>query len=332
MKNENLEKAVLVNKSIIFKNIVKLLLPALFILGALYVHILLPNINPLGYETKIYPRFLQVILIIYVCVVIISYFLKRLRNSLLKQSYLNSMFILLMALYDLFTIKLGTFPLPFFPSPDKILFSMISDWQMLLTSIVYSLRLLLCGYFFGGICGFFSGIMIGWSKHCSYWMSPFLKIIGPIPATAWIPIVMVAFPTSFSASVFLVSLCVWFPVTVMTSSGIQNVNKSWIEGAQILGTSQLQLIFRVAVPAAMPNIFIGMFMGLGTSFVTLIAAEMLGVKAGLGWYITWANSWAEYSKVFAALIIIAILFSSLIKLLFILRDHLLKWQRGLLKW
>ena len=58
------------------------------------------------------------------------------------------------------------------------------------------------------------------------------------------------------------------------------------------------LIFRVAIPAAMPNIFIGLFMGLGASFLTLVVAETVGVKAGLGWYVHWAQGWAEYGKVY----------------------------------
>jgi NitT/TauT family transport system permease protein len=64
----------------------------------------------------------------------------------------------------------------------------------------------------------------------------------------------------------------------------------------------------------------------------LIAAEMLGVKAGLGWYINWAQGWAEYFKVYSALVVLAILFSGLITLLFKVKDRLLSWQKGLIKW
>jgi NitT/TauT family transport system permease protein len=75
-----------------------------------------------------------------------------------------------------------------------------------------------------------------------------------------------------------------------------------------------------------------MFMGLGASFTALIVAEMLGVKAGLGWYITWAQAWGEYARIFSTVIVFSIVFFSLISLLFKLRDHLLKWQKGSMKW
>ena len=73
-------------------------------------------------------------------------------------------------------------------------------------------------------------------------------------------------------------------------------------------------------------------MGLGASFSVLVAAEMMGVKSGLGWYLQWAQGWAAYANMYAALIVMALLFSSLISLLFLIRDRLLSWQRSAVKW
>jgi NitT/TauT family transport system permease protein len=82
----------------------------------------------------------------------------------------------------------------------------------------------------------------------------------------------------------------------------------------------------------MPHVFVGLFMGLSFSFAILVVAEMLGVKAGLGWYLQWAQGWAAYGNMWAGLFVMAILCSSLISLLFWVRDHLLAWQKGLLRW
>lgn len=73
-------------------------------------------------------------------------------------------------------------------------------------------------------------------------------------------------------------------------------------------------------------------MGLGASFSVLVAAEMMGVKSGLGWYLQWAQGWAAYANMYAALMVMALLFSSLIALLFAVRDRALAWQRGAVKW
>ncbi|HEX2950239.1 MAG TPA: ABC transporter permease subunit, partial [Armatimonadota bacterium] len=215
---------------------------------------------------------------------------------------------------------------------DRILTLLAQDIHLIGISTLYSLRLLATGYLIGAVLGVITGVSIGWSQRCHYWLMPMLKIIGPIPATAWTPIALVVFPSSFWASVFLLVLAVWFPVAVMTSSGIANVRNAYFEVARTLGADEHYLIFRIAIPAAFPMIFIGLFMGLGTSFLTLIVAEMLGVKAGLGWYISWAQGWAEYGKVYAVLIVIAVIFSSLISLMFAIRDRVLVWQKGVIKW
>jgi NitT/TauT family transport system permease protein len=110
------------------------------------------------------------------------------------------------------------------------------------------------------------------------------------------------------------------------------VNSAYYDIARTLGASQRFLVLKVAIPAAMPHVFVGLFMGLGNSFAVLVVAEMLGVKAGLGWYLQWAQGWAAYANMYAALLIMACLCSGLITLLFRLRDRLLSWQKGLVRW
>jgi NitT/TauT family transport system permease protein len=161
---------------------------------------------------------------------------------------------------------------------------------------------------------------------------PLLKVVGPIPATAWIPLVMVLSPSAMFSAVGLIALAVWFPVTMLTASGISNTRTSYLDVARTLGARPAYLVFQVAIPAAMPNIFIGLFMGLGASFLTLVVAESVGVKSGLGWYVSWAQGWAEYGKVYAALVIMAAFFSSIMTALFKARDRVLVWQKGVIKW
>jgi len=210
--------------------------------------------------------------------------------------------------------------------------SMISDRALLFDSTWHSLVLLLAGYVLGALAAFVSGVCIGWSNSARYWGMPLLKVIGPVPATAWIPLAMVVSPSATISAAALIALAVWFPVTMLTSSGISNTRASYLDVARTLGANQRYLIFRVAIPAALPSIFVGLFMGLGASFLTLVVAESVGVKSGLGWYVSWAQGWAEYGKVFAALIIMAAFFSTIMTLLFKLRDRVLVWQKGMIKW
>ncbi|MBV9274753.1 MAG: ABC transporter permease subunit [Verrucomicrobia bacterium] len=240
--------------------------------------------------------------------------------------------VLFLACWELITSVLRWLPLPYFPGPAAVLRSLVNDWEVLFDSTWHSLVLLLGGYALGVVAGLFSGVCIGWSPQARYWGMPVLKIVGPIPATAWIPLAMVLSPSPVLSAVALIALAVWFPVTMLTASGISNTRTSYLDVARTLGGDRRYLIFRVAIPAAMPSIFIGLFMGLGASFLTLVVAETVGVKSGLGWYLGWAQGWAEYGKVYAALIIMAAFFSTLMTVLFKVRDRVLAWQKGVIKW
>ncbi len=240
--------------------------------------------------------------------------------------------IVFICIWDVITVGLRILPLPYFPGPAAVLRSLINDRFLLLDSTWHSLALLLGGYSMGVIAGLISGVCIGWSAPVRYWGMPILKVVGPIPATAWIPLAMVLSPSAIFSSAALIALAVWFPVTMLTASGISNTRASYLDVARTLGAGPGYLIFRVAIPAALPNIFIGLFMGLGASFLTLVVAESVGVKSGLGWYVSWAQGWAEYGKVFAALIIMAAFFSTIMTLLFKVRDRVLVWQKGVIKW
>jgi len=239
---------------------------------------------------------------------------------------------LFIAAWEAVTAKLGLLPLPFFPPPQAILEVVIDDRTRLVAGLFASFRLLATGYFLGAVVGFVTGVAIGWSRLAGYWIHPLLRFIGPLPATAWLPLAFFVFPTSFSASIFLIALATGFPVTVLTWSGIAGVNSAYYDIARTLGATQRFLVLKVAIPAAMPHVFVGLFMGLGSSFAVLVVAEMLGVRAGLGWYLQWAQGWAAYANMYAALLIMALSCSGLITLLFRLRDRLLSWQKGLVRW
>jgi NitT/TauT family transport system permease protein len=238
----------------------------------------------------------------------------------------------LLAVWEIVTAKLDLLPRPFFAAPQALLEVFTDDWRRLGESVLRSLLLLLPAYLIGAAVGFLTGVAVGWSRAVGYWVHPVLRLIGPLPAVAWLPLAFFAFPSSSSASTFLIALATFFPVAVLTWSGVAGVASPYYDIARTMGASPWFLVRKVAVPAAMPSVFVGLFMGLGASFSVLVVAEMLGVKAGLGWYMQWAQGWAAYANMYAALLVMALMCSTLITLLFRLRDRLLSWQKGLVRW
>jgi NitT/TauT family transport system permease protein len=234
--------------------------------------------------------------------------------------------------WEVLTAKTGFLPTPFFAPPQALIEVVTDDWPRLGGSVANTLKLLGLGYFLGALTGFLVGVSIGWSRAVGYWVHPVLRLIGPLPHTALLPLTFYFFPSSYSAAVFLIALATGFPVAVLTWSGVAGVSKRYYDVARTLGASNAFLVLRVAIPAALPQVFVGLFMGLGASFTVLVVAEMMGVKSGLGWYLTWAQGWASYVNMYAALIVLALLFSGIITLLFKVRDRALVWQKGTLKW
>jgi len=235
-----------------------------------------------------------------------------------------------LAVWEVLTAKLGWLRKPFFSPPQGLLHVYVTDWERLLICVAYTGRLWGLGFFSGIFAGFAGGVALGWSKRFAYWGMPLLKLIGPVPASAWIPCTFFLFPTTFHASIFLVALASGIPVAILTAAGVGQVNRSFYDVARTLGASNRFLIFKVAIPASLPNVFVGVFMGLYYSFAVLVVAEMLGAKFGLGWYLQFNTAYSAYANVYAALIIMALICAGLVRLLFVVRDRLLGWQKGIL--
>lgn len=257
---------------------------------------------------------------------------ERLRGGLDHRARFYAGVALFLNVLNVLTVKLAILPVLYFPSLDRVFGVLIEDSAFIGTCFLYSLRLQLIGWVCGALAGVGTGIAIGFNRHAKYWVYPLVRILGPIPSTAWIPLVLITFPTVVSASAFLIALAVWFPTTVLTSSGIANIKQSYFEVAATLGAKPLYTVFRVGVPAAMPHMFIGLFNGTCSSFITLVTAEMLGAKYGLGWYVNWQKDMMAYANVYAGLIVMSLICYCIITLLFKLRDHVLVWQKGVIKW
>ena len=236
--------------------------------------------NELPVETRTYFGFLGLVVGGGVLLAVLQPFWSGLRKWMSEMCPIIAAGIFLLSVWEVITAGLHLLPMPYFPSPAGVLQSLVTDRGIIFDSTWHSLVLLGQGYLWGVTVGVISGICIGWFPAARYWGMPILKVVGPIPATAWIPLAMVISPSAMVSAVTLIALAVWFPVTMLTASGISNTRASYLDVARTLGASRSYLIFRVAIPAAMPNIFIGLFMGLGTSFLTLVVAETVGVKSG----------------------------------------------------
>jgi len=278
--------------------------------------------------TNLYVWFIGIFTFVFFAQNIAAIFSKRVFERLRHGAPVNAVVFLLFLAYDWATLKTNTLPLPYFPWPDAILNAIISDRIILLKSVRHSLVLLFTGYSIGGLLGLATGVSAGWSEKARYWVWPVVKVLGPIPSTTWLPIILIVASSLFGGSVFLIALGVWYPVTMTTMTGVLNIPKSNFEVARTFGASRARLLFKVAVPAASPFIFQGLTQGMSIACTALLVAEMMGVEAGLGWYINWQRGWAEFAKMYAAVIIICLTFFTVNAVFTFIKRRVLRWKEG----
>lgn len=274
---------------------------------------------------------LAAVSVLAVCIVV-GLFAKNFGQKLYGKLPFFTGLIFFLAVLNTLVSKTALLPVLYFPSLDRVCGLLWTQRLFLLSNLLFSLGLLSQGFLFGLVVGFFTGLALGYNRHVGYWLNPVTKFLGPVPTTAWIPLALSVFPTTHGANVFLIAFAVWFPVTLMTASGIQSVNKTFFEVSETLGAKTFTKVFRIAVPASLPQIFLGLFYGIVSSFATLMAVEMNGNSEGIGWYINWQKSVMQYDGVYAGLIVIAVLCSLILTLLFKVRDKIMVWQKGVIRW
>ena len=235
-------------------------------------------------------------------------------------------------IWVLSTAKTALLAPPYLVAPQEILDRLWDGRVLLAQSLGNSLLLLGIGFVIGLLAGLITGVTIGWFQTANYWVHPVIVFIGPVPSLAWVPIVFVLFPSAYSGAVFMIALAVWFPVTVLTRAGILSVPRSYVDVAQTLGASTWFLVWRVSLPAALPNIFTGVFMALGSSFVALTVAENFGVNSGLGWFLNWKKSWGDFPGLYAGILVLVAVCGLALILLFRIRNHVLRWEKELTRW
>ena len=262
-------------------------------------------------------------------------FLRKVESKKSAKFYFGAKFRFAMGLslaaWDILGTKLLILPQPFFPGPAIIMDAFLGDTKFIWQNTLYSLRLFVAGFSVGVVTGVVTGVLIGWYPKARYWILPVLNICGVIPAVAWMPFALTLFPTSFAAATFLIAICSWFPVATMTADGVQGTPKSLFELSRTFGAGQFYQVFHIAIPHAMPQIFTGVLTAAAFGFTTLVMAEMMGQPGGLGYYINTSKVWSAYYKVFAAIIVMAVLFTVILKAVSAVQDYVLRWQKGVVR-
>ncbi|MQA03606.1 MAG: ABC transporter permease subunit [Streptosporangiales bacterium] len=184
----------------------------------------------------------------------------------------------------------------------------------------------------GFVIGTFLGVLLGLISGISWigrrMVDPSVNAIRPISVTAWVPLALIIFGIGYRPAIFLTALATFFPVYVNTLSGARYAEGRLVQAARMLGARPSQITFRVVLPAALPNIVVGMRVAAAIAWTTVVVAEMLGAKSGLGYTLMYSYSQFKFDYVVAAMISIGAAGFATDKLLEYLAERRMSWVVG----
>ena len=202
------------------------------------------------------------------------------------------------------------------PSPVEIVLGFkdllvvgVPPGHLLHNHMLYSLYRVVLGYAVASLLAIPLGLLMGWSAKLLKMIRPLVEVVRPIPPLAWIPIAILWFGIGIKSAAFIIFLGAFFPILLNTISGVLSIHPILIEAARTLHAKEKDIFLKVLFPGTVPSIFVGMRIGIGIGWMTLVAAEFTGVKEGygLGYMIMTARDIQRPDEILAGMLVIGII-------------------------
>ena len=230
-------------------------------------------------------------------------------------------------LWTLATAKFNILKESLFPAPGRVFAQILEDRGKILTNVRSSLGIILQGFILASAIAIPLGLFLGWGARIGNAATYISKFLSAIPPIVYIPYGIALLPTFRSVSVFVIFLATFWPVLASTMSGVMNIEKKVIDSARVLNVNRFTMLFSVILPAALPQIFIGLNQGLTVSFILLTSAEMIGARDGLGYYVKQYSDFGDYTRAIVGIIVIGIVVIAISFLFNKLQRYLLRRKK-----
>ena len=206
----------------------------------------------------------------------------------------------------------------YLPAPSSVfvyLSRMIADGSMPYHLGITLLRIFV-GFALAAVCGIVLGVLMGMSRTVARVADVWIAALYPMPKISLIPLLIIWVGTGEAYKIVISAISAFFPIVISTYSGIRQTDRGLIKAAKDLGANARQIQLKVVIPGAIPSIFAGLHLGMGIAIILVVAAEMIGgsSQGGMGWLLISSGQVMETEKVFASLIVLAVVGAVVIKL------------------
>ncbi len=164
-----------------------------------------------------------------------------------------------------------------------------------------SLKRVGIGFSISAVCGVLLGVFVGSNRWAHRGLDPIFQVLRTVPPLAWLPISLAAFHQANPSALFVIFITAIWPIIINTAVGVRNIPSDYVNVARVLRLSPVEYFFKILLPATTPYIFTGLRIGIGMSWLAIVASEMLLGGVGIGFFI-----WDQYNASRIADIIVAL--------------------------
>lgn len=235
--------------------------------------------------------------------------------------------LLLLGLWQI-AVKQGWAPPQILPPPGAVaetLHGQASSGE-LLTNFSISLGRVAAGFGVGALAGVALGIAMGLSRTVEDYLHPAFRAVSQVPVLGWLPLAMMVLGIGEGLKVAIIAHASLVPVAVNTLKGIRSVPRAYVDVGRAYKFSYGQLLRKVILPGAVPNIFVGIRYGLTQAWLSLVTVELLASSEGLGFLIVWGRQLFQLDLVLSAILVVGVVGLFFDKALALLESRLLRWQ------
>jgi NitT/TauT family transport system permease protein len=237
----------------------------------------------------------------------------------------SALYVFLSA-WTLASAKLGLLKEALFPPPGVVFRQFILDAGQLAGHVGSSLLLIVNGYLLALAAAIPLGLFLGYNARAGNAATYISKFLGAIPPVVYIPYGIALLPTFRSVSVLVIFLASFWPALAGTISGVLYIEGQIINSAKVLNVGGFTMLFRIILPAALPQIFIGCNQGLSVSFILLTSAEMIGARSGMGYYVKNYSDLGNYTRTIVGVFLIGFVISVVFFLFNKFQKYMLRWK------
>ena len=173
--------------------------------------------------------------------------------------------------------------------------------------LLASLRRVALGFSLAAVAGIALGVLLGQSELAMRGLDPIFQVLRTVPPLAWLPLSLAAFQDGQPSAIFVIFITAIWPILINTSVGVRNIPQDYRNVARVLRLSPLEYFVKIMLPATVPHMFTGLRIGIGISWLAIVAAEMLIGGVGIGFFI-----WDAWNSSLISDIIVAVVYVGLV--------------------